>query len=108
MKDFFHEAISQWFCKQCKVLTLSEYCTGKVTGIYCMYLCARICTGVEVFTGQSLIFNHSTMAQVKLKEHIPPSQKTQQNLLVVFCSGAPVQNGFLSHATGSLEVRIDL
>lgn len=47
------------------------------------------------------------MAQAKRKHTLPPPIK-QGELLFVFCSGAPVQNGFLSHPTGFLEVGIDL
>lgn len=47
------------------------------------------------------------MAQANRKHTLPPPKK-QGNLLFVFYSGAPVQNGFLSHSTGFLEAGIDL
>lgn len=47
------------------------------------------------------------MAQDKRKHTLPPP-KIQGELLLVFCSAAPVQNGFLTHSTGFLEVGVDL
>lgn len=75
-----------------------------------MFVYVPVCVlvlGCQI-TDQSLTFNQSTLAEVKITQHTPHPRKTQRELLVVFRSDAPVQNGFLSHSTAFLEVGIDL